>query len=349
MVAIKNHEADKFLKRDPAGFQVYLVFGTDLGLINERVRVLTKTLVDDPTDPFQLVRLPGDEVASDPGRLADEANTVPLFGGRRAILLDAGAKSLIPALEVQLDTRQAAPVVIEAGALKRDAPLRKLVERSRTGVAIECYPDDEGALERLIEAEAAAAGLGIEGDAKAMLTGLLGADRLASRAEIAKLTLFAHGRSAITAEDVEAVVADASALASEALIDAAFLGDLSALEQSARRVMGPGGTDPGVLLGAALRHATWLHRARVDLDGGAPLPQVLEASTRAGISFKRKAACEQQLKRGKAEILGRMVIRLGDAIGQVRREPGLGPELALRALWTVAWSVGNRSSGGRAR
>ncbi len=345
MVALKSHEADRFLQREVAGFQAYLVFGSDLGLVSERVRRITKALVDDPSDPFQLVRLSSDDIAGDPGRLADEANTIPLFGGRRAILVDAGAKSIVQALEHHLTTPGACPVVIEAGGLKKDAPLRKLVERARTGVAIESYPDEERDLARLIDAEAQSAGMTVDAEARQVLTALLGADRLASRSEIAKLTLYAHGRRTITLDDVEAVVADAAALANDAVIDATFSGNLGAVEETARRVMGAGGTEAGVLLGAAMRHATWLHRAKLDLQGGTSLDQIMLASARAGINFKRKPAVEHQLKQASPEALGRAVMRLGEAIGKVRREPALARSLALRTLWTIARSVQARGMG----
>ena len=162
MVAIKSHEADRFLARDVAGFSAYLVHGSDGGLVSERVRALTRALVDDPADPFQLVRLGGDEVASDPGRLADEAMTVPLFGGRRAILVDVGAKNIVPALEHHLTAKDPAPVVIEAGSLRKDAPLRKACERAKNAVALECYLDEERDLARLIDAETSAAGAAVE-------------------------------------------------------------------------------------------------------------------------------------------------------------------------------------------
>lgn len=341
MVAIKSHEGDRFLAGEVSGFLAYLVFGSDLGLVSERARRVAKALVDDPGDPFQMVRLTNEDVASDPGRLADEANTIPLFGGRRAILLDAGARNVIPALEHHLSSGSPCPVVIEAGALKKDAPLRKLFERAKTAVAIECYPDDERDLARLIDAEAEAAGLRVDPDAKQMLQTLLGGDRMASRGEMAKLTLYAHGGGSITTDDVEAVVADASAQATDALIDATFTGDFVAIEQAGRRVIGTP-AEAGVLLGAALRHATWLHRAKLDLMAGSSLDHVLASGIRVGVSFKRKSAVERQLKRASGEALGRAVMRLGEAIGKARLAPDLAQSLALRTLWAIAMSVRGR-------
>ena len=99
MVAIKNHEADRFVARPAPHIYLYLLFGTDAGLVCERARKIAARAIDDPKDPFQLVRIPGDELAADPLRLADEANTVPLFGGRRAITIEAQGKAFIHALE----------------------------------------------------------------------------------------------------------------------------------------------------------------------------------------------------------------------------------------------------------
>src|SRR5262245_9093525 len=223
MVALKTGDIDSFVARPDPSRAVVLVFGPDAGLVSERVDALVKASVDDPADPFALVRLDGDTVASDPARLVDEATTVPLFGGRRAIRLRAGSRNIVPAVEAVL----AAPlrdcrVVIEAGALKRNAPLRALVERAKTAVALPCYADAARDLARVVDEELRAADLSITPDARETLLPLLGGDRRASRAELRKLTLYAHGRGQIEIDDVMAVVADASALALDTLVDAAF-------------------------------------------------------------------------------------------------------------------------------
>ena len=286
--------------------------------------------MDDPGDPFQLVRLSGDELARDTPRLADEAQTVPLFGGRRAVLVDVGGKNITAAVELYLSLPSASPVVLEAGALKRDAPLRKAIERHKHAAAIECYPDGEREIGALIDGEVTAAGLAIDPDAKALLGSLLGADRLASRSEIAKLVLYAHGSTSIRVEDVEAAVADASAQATDDAIDAAFSGNAGALDAAVQRAhLGP--VDAGLLLGAALRHATMLHRAKLSGpgEGGA-------MGFRGGFSPRRKVAIDRQVANWSTDALGRTMVRLGEAVALVRRDPRLAEDHAVRALWTVA-------------
>src|SRR3954469_1609821 len=232
MVALKSSDIESFVARPDPSRAVVLVFGPDAGLVSERVDAIVRASVDDPNDPFSLVRLDGDTLASDPARLTDEATTMPLFGGRRAIRVRAGSRNIVPAVEGVL----AAPlrdcrVVIEAGDLKRGAALRNACERAKSAVAIPCYAEAGRDLGRLVDEEMRAANLAISPDAREALIPLLGGDRRASRAELRKLTLYAHGRGRIEIDDVTAVVADASALGLDALVDAAFAGRLGDVEK----------------------------------------------------------------------------------------------------------------------
>ena len=50
--------------------------------------------VDDANDPFAFVRIEGEDLSANPSRLVEEANTIPLFGGRRAVLVRAGPRNI---------------------------------------------------------------------------------------------------------------------------------------------------------------------------------------------------------------------------------------------------------------
>src|SRR6476659_11004173 len=99
MVALKGADIDTFVGRPDPTRRVVLVFVPDAGLVHERADALVQASVDDPKDPFQLARLDGDELAGEPTRLVEEANTIPLFGGRRAIWVRAGGRNFAPAVE----------------------------------------------------------------------------------------------------------------------------------------------------------------------------------------------------------------------------------------------------------
>ena len=132
MVAVKASEVDKFLARPDPGRPIMLLFGPDAGLVRERAEALVRASVDDPKDPFQLARLEGDELAGEPTRLVEEANTIPLFGGRRAIWVRAGGRNFGPAVEALIASPSPdCRVVIEAGDLRRTAPLRSFANVPR--------------------------------------------------------------------------------------------------------------------------------------------------------------------------------------------------------------------------
>ena len=154
MVALRGREIDAFLARPDPARPIILLYGPDAGLVRERADALLASAVDDPNDPFSLVRLDGDELAAEPSRLVDEAMTIPLFGGRRAIRVRAGSRSFSSGVDTLAEQPiKDCRIVIEAGELRPESPLRKACERAKTAVAIACYPDGERDLARLIDDE----------------------------------------------------------------------------------------------------------------------------------------------------------------------------------------------------
>jgi DNA polymerase-3 subunit delta len=315
---------------------VALVFGPDLGLVRERVDALIAKSVDDPNDPFSLARLDADALAEEPQRLVEEAQTVPLFGGRRAVWAKASGKNIAPAVEMLLAVPPSPDcrVVIEAGDLARTAPLRVLCERSRDVAAIACYQDSERDLVRLIDEEMRSAGLEITSDARDMLSSLLGGDRQASRSEVQKVALYARGQPRVGLDDVLAVAADASALTQDAMIDAAFAGrpgDVSSHYARAREA----GTLANAIAGAALRQAMQLHRARIAIDAGESAEEAM-AGMRPPPHFKRKPLVEAALRSWTSARLERSLMQFAETVLESRRHPALSHALVERALLATA-------------
>ena len=336
MVAVKNHEADRLLSAPPSHVFAYLVYGTDSGLVGERTRKIVRAAVTDVHDPFQLVRIDGDQLAMDPLRVVDEANTVGLFGGHRAIWIEAGSKNFAAAIEpLFVHPPLQCTLVVETGGLKKDAPLRKLFERERTALAIECYPDRPEDIARLIDAETAFAGLAISAETRDVLSSFLGDDRLTTRSELAKLMLYAHGTGQITRDDVEAIVADASALALDAAVNAAFSGDYSTVSDTAAKVFAGGG-DAGGLLAAALRHALMLHKVKLEAENGTSSDVTIGHIARPYASFSRRSNLDAQARKWPVAKLIRAIDQIADAIRRSRRQADLADVIAVRALWTVA-------------
>lgn len=339
MVALKAAEIDSFVARPDPSRAIVLVFGPDAGLVSERVDAIIRASVDDPADPFALVRLDGDTLASDPARLIDEATTIPLFGGRRAIRVRAGSRNIVPAIEAIVGTAlRDCRVVIEAGDLKRGAALRNVCERAKTAVAIACYADADRDLGRVIDEELRAAGLSISPDARAALIPLLGGDRRASRAELRKLALYAQGHERIEVDDIMAVVADASALALDSMIDAAFAGRIADVEKEFAKAS-IAGTAPSAIVGAALRQLERLHVLRLTVESGTSVSATIE-QVQPPIHFRRKPLVESALKSWTSERLAKVMSMLGEASLDVRRQSDLAETIAQRALTLIARGAG---------
>jgi DNA polymerase-3 subunit delta len=335
MVALKASDIDKFMARPDPARPIVLVFGPDAGLVRERAEALIRVSIDDPKDPFQLARLDGDDLASEPTRLVEEANTIPLFGGRRAVWVKGGSRNFAPAVEALIGASSPdCRVVIEAGDLRRSAPLRVLCERAKNAVALPCYADGERDLVRLIDTEMREAGLTISAEARAALVPLLGGDRLASRHEIGKLALFARGQAEVGIDDVMAVVADASTLALDGLIDAAFAGRTGELEVQLGKAR-TAGTSPGTIVSAALRQVSQLHRARLAIENGASISDAA-GTLQPFVHFSRKAAVEAALKSWTSARLARAMAQLAEATLEQRRQTSMAEAIAQRALLSLA-------------
>jgi DNA polymerase-3 subunit delta len=281
------------------------------------------------------MRIDGDAVAADPGALADEVYSVSMFGGARAVWIEAQARDLRPAHN-PLFARPPIDcvVIVEAGSLKKGTALRSAFEKSDAAASVECYPDDRRTLGPLIEAEARAAGMTIAPEARESLMALLGADRGSTRGEIAKLMLYARGQSRIELADVEAIVAEAAPSSLDATIDAALLGDVAGLETGAQRFFADGG-EVGFLVVRLTQRVTLLHRLRLEMERGKLFEAALQAAPSPRMSPSARAALAKQAERWTAASLARRLPALATLSGRVRRNPRLAEPLALRALWAL--------------
>jgi DNA polymerase III subunit delta len=340
MVAVKSADVDRYVARPDPARPIILVFGPDAGLVRERAEALIAAAVEDPRDPFALARIDGDALADEPERLVEEAHTVPLFGGRRAVWVRAGGRNFTASVERVLAAPPGADcrIVIEAGDLKRNAPLRALCEKSPNAAALPCYADGGRDLGRLIDEAMRESNLSIAPDARAALTALIGGDRGTSRSELRKLALYAHGKPTVGLDDVLAVVADASAESSlDAIADAAFAGKLQDFEVHFAKARSSG-VAASPLVSAAIRQAAMLHRLRLTMDQGRSAGDVVEGAGPA-IHFSRKAVVQAALSVWSAKRLERIIGQLGDTALEVRQRANLAYPIAHRALLSIADSA----------
>ena len=291
------------------------------------------------------MRLEGDALASEPSRLVEEAHTVPLFGGRRAVWVKAGGRNFAPRWKRLLATPPAdCRIVIEAGDLRRNAPLRVVCEKAKSrSRASPAMPTTSATSLRLIDDEMREARLTIAPDARAALVSLIGGDRQASRSEIRKLALYAHGKERVALDDVLAVVADASALALDG-VDRRGVRRHAPRDRSAvRQGAAPPAPSSGTIMSSALRYVIQLHQARVALDAGEDTDSAMRSFI-PPVHFSRATAWSKPRSRSGPRRGSRVRWRTGrgDIPRSVKlRTPadGLADPIAQRALLAIAMAA----------
>ncbi len=330
---IKAGEIDGWLKRPDRRIVGVLVYGPDRGLVAERGRAFAQACGVPLDDPFSVIRLQASEIDADPGRLLGELRTVAMFAARRLVWVrDAGAqKELVEALATVEAGDADAILLIEAGDLRKSSTLRSTAEGGRQIAALPCYADDSRSLDALIDAECAAAGKALTLDARTALRSRLGGDRLASRGEIEKLLLYVGDASRIEAEDVEAIIGDASAQSVDAVVDSVLAGDVAGFDRAFSKAV-LAGQHPFVALSAMMRQLQTLSLMRASMDRDGKTASAAVSAARPPVFFARKGLVESALQRASGNALAAGLDRLQAAVLATRRYPEITDEHARLAL-----------------
>jgi DNA polymerase-3 subunit delta len=308
-VKLAAREVESFVKRPRPDIRAVLLFGSDAGLIRERAKAIAQSACPDLSDPFRVATLTGTQLQDDPARLADEAAAMALTGGRRVVMIsgagDRNAKLFSGFFD---DPAGDALIVVEAGELAGRSSLRTAFEESDIAAAIGCYADDQRVLQGLVEDMVREAGKKIAPEAMGYLLDNLGADRMITRGEIAKLLLYkGEDVTPISLEDCEAVIGDSSTLFLDDAAFAAFGGDFNLLTDALTRCEGAG-ESPVAILRVAQKHGQKLHLAAASREAGNRLdPQ------RLGVHWTRRDGFERQSRQWSSDRLMRALEILTDA------------------------------------
>ncbi len=291
-----------------------LVYGPDRGLVGERVARLIEAAGVDPADAFAVTRIDAALLEREPARLAEEAQAVSMFGGRRVVVVrDAGERS-VRALGILLELPEPASLVIlEAGDLGPASKLRQTVERAKNAVAIACYREEGPALQRSVAALLREHGLEASPEVVARLAAHLGADRAVTRNEIEKLALYIGDRPdrRVHPEDLAAVVADAAHLGVDALVDAVLLGQPVEVARLLDRLFAEGESGVTLLRRTAIEMKRLLGLIAA-LDELPDPARVVEAA-RPPIFFRRRPVFETALRRWSARAVLAALAALGES------------------------------------
>lgn len=323
-------QISSFLARPPAAMRVFLFYGPDSGLAHDRAASLIAKLLPDKNDPFAVVSLSGAALGGEEARLADEAASMILGGGRRLIhvhqAIEANAKPLARFLDTPPPGDSA--IVIEAGDLDKRSKLRSLCEgASEIAAGIPCYLEDSAARQRAIGDMLSAEKLRASRDVLRFLDESLPPDRMALRSEIEKLALYAQGRGEVTMEDASAVLSNAGGAEIDDWIQAMAGGETQKAQTLLDHLFAEQ-TSPVQLLRAAQRHLLRLRLARAYMDQGDNASVALKKLS-PPVFWKLEEPMRRQLARWSAERLEARLAQLLEAEAAVKRTGA--PDIALCA------------------
>jgi DNA polymerase-3 subunit delta len=231
-------------------------------------------------------------------------------------------------------------VVVEAGDLPGRSALRRAFDDAPHAVAIGCYPDSARDLAAMIRETCAAHDIAISRDAVDFLIAHLGGDRLLTRAELEKLTLYAGDRGRVEFEDARVLIADSAALSLDDALLAAAEGNASALDRALARAFQEG-ESPVAVIRALLRHLQRLHLLASRIAAGASIEQAMRAA-RPPIFFKQQDSYRRQLRRWSEGRLREALDLVAEAEFRMKQTGPRPDTICREALFSIAAMAGER-------
>jgi DNA polymerase III subunit delta len=137
-----------------------------------------------------------------------------------------------------------------------------------------------------------------------------------------------------------AVVADASELKIDPIVDGAFAGKPELVETEFAKAM-VAGTYPGVIISAAQRQAAWLHKTALAVAEGTPVSTLLDSGF-PRLHFSRKANVETALRYLNPTRMAAVIELLATAALDMRKQAPLAAAIAQRTLMTIAVNAKRR-------
>jgi DNA polymerase III subunit delta len=312
--------------------RLYLFHGPDEAGAADWAGKLARTLGTDA----ERVDLDMKALREQPGRLADEAASLSLFGEARYIRIQALEEGGAEAIALLLGAERAGNPVIAIGpGLKASGKLVKLAIAAPNALTHACYVPEGVDAARLASTVAREHGLRLAGDLPQRLAHATGGDRAILAREIEKLALYLDAapdrpRDADGAA-LDAIGADLSDAELFHAIDAVLDGRLGDLGSELAKLGESGAAIP--LLRQLSRRLLTLAELRHDLDAGLSVDQVLEKHR---IFFREKAATGRALRRWSADQIVRAVDRVRAAERALMHSGSAGEVLAEAECVTIA-------------
>ncbi|HVI98057.1 MAG TPA: DNA polymerase III subunit delta [Sphingomonas sp.] len=276
-----------------ADIRLYLLHGPDEAGAAELAQRLARAMGPEA----ERVDIEGATLRGDPGRLADEAASISLFGGARHLRVNGADENALEAFTLLLDAEQAGnPVVAIAPGVKSSGKIVKLAIGHARALAFACYVPDGADADRMVAQIARDHGLRTTGDTARRLATASGGDRAIVAREIEKIALYLDAGpdkpGEIDDATLDAIGADLGEAEMSRAIAAAVAGDVAVIGPELAR-LAEAGVSPIPLLRGLVRRLMTIAALRAETEAGAPIDAVME---RNRVFFREKAATARAVR-----------------------------------------------------
>ncbi|PZU11896.1 DNA polymerase III subunit delta [Sphingomonas sp.] len=285
------------------------------------------------------------QLKGDPARLADEAASISMFGGRRWIRLDPATDDAVEAIAALLEAPAAGnPAVAIGPGLRKDSKIVKAASASGVAIVHACYPPEGRDADGLAAEMGRALGLSMRNDVARRLMVAASNDRSVLAQELEKLALFVDaapdrvreiGHDALDALGAGIEEGDLTRLS-----HAVFGGDVAIADEELKRLASEGMEGVPVLR-ALGRRALLLAQLRGQMESGEGIDRVMETSGRA-IFWKEKDAVRSELGRWNVASLATAIGRLGEAERRLKASGYPGSFVAEEEILAVSRHAARR-------
>lgn len=315
----------------PGDTRLFLLHGPDEAGAQDLARRLARAVGPDA----ERVDLEPSLLKSNPGRLADEAASLSLFGGARYIRVSGAGEECLDALTLLLAVEQAGnPVVVIAPTLKNTAKVVKLAQGAPRAMAFACYIPEGAEADRLVSTIARELGMRTTGDTASRIAAAAGGDRAVMTRELEKIALYLDAAAdrprEIDDAALDAIGADVGDAEMSRAIDAAIEGKPDVLGMELAR-LNEAGVSPIPVLRQLARRLMALAELRAQVDAGAAVAQLTDK-----IFFREKAITERALRHWSSSMLTAAIDRVRQAERGMMGSATAGAILAEFAIVAIA-------------
>jgi DNA polymerase III subunit delta len=311
--------------------RLFLLHGPDEAGAQELFERLARKMGPDA----ERIDLEPGTLRGDPGRLADEAASLSLFGGARYIRISGAGEECLNAATLLLDAETAGnPVVMIGPALRGTARLVKLAQGASRAMAYACYVPDAREAAEIASLLGRERGLRLSSNAAQSIAAATAGDRSLIARELEKLALYLDASPEQPRDaDGEAYEAIGAALGETEMsraIDAAIDGRADLLGRELARLEEEG-ISPIPLLRQLVKRLMALADMQAEIANGARAADLVER-----VFFRERAATSRALRAWRPAALVAAIDRARSAERGVMASGTAGNILAQSAMLAVA-------------